>query len=279
MRFCALFAAAAAVCFAQHSEGSFERTFTVNGPVELDLNTDSGGVFVVPGPPGTVRVRGILKANRFRFRQGDVERRMRDLEANPPITQNGNGIRVAVRDPQLLRDISMRLEVVAPAESRLRARADSGGIDVRGIKGPIDCETDSGGIHANEIGGEVRARADSGGIHIRRVSGPVYAHADSGGIDALEVAGSVEAVVDSGGIRISQTKAAPIKAHSDSGGADITLASTGGYELQAHSDSGGITAPEITISGEISRRRLAGKLRGGGPLVDVRTDSGRISIR
>ena len=279
MRFCILFAVATAISFAHPPEGSFERTFEVNGAVELDLNTDSGGISVVPGPPGTVRVRGILKASGFRFRQGDIERRLRDLEANPPVTQNGNTIRVAVRDPQLLRDISMRLEVQAPQNSRLRARADSGGIEVRGIMGPVDCETDSGGIHANEIDGEVRARADSGGIHIRRVNGAVYAQADSGGIDALEVAGAVEAVVDSGGIRISQTKAAPIKAQSDSGGADITLASASGYELQARSDSGGISAPELTVSGTISRRHVSGKLRGGGPLVDVRTDSGRISIR
>jgi hypothetical protein len=279
MRFCILFTVLAAISFAQRPEGSFERTFSVNGPVALDLNTDSGGITVVPGPPGTVRVRGILKVNRSRFFVGDAERRLRDLEANPPITQSGNSIRVAMRDPHMLRDISMRLEVQAPPDSRLRARADSGGIDVRGIKGPVDCATDSGGIHANEIDGEVRARADSGGIHIRRVNGPVYAQADSGGIDALEVAGAVEAMVDSGGIRISQTKAAAIKAHADSGGADIALASTGGYELQAHTDSGSITAPELTISGSVSRHHVGGKLRGGGPLIDVRTDSGRISIR
>ena len=78
--------------------------------------------------------------------------------------------------------------------------------------------------------------------------------------------------------RFFRPKPAAIKAHADSGGADITLASTGGYEVQAHTDSGGISAPEMTISGEISRRRVAGKVRGGGPLVDVRTDSGRISI-
>jgi hypothetical protein len=279
MRFCVLFAAAAAVSFAQRSEGSFERMFAVNGAVELDLNTDSGGISVVPGPPGAVRVRGILKANRARLSQSDVERRLRDLEASPPITQNGNSIRVAVRDPQMLRDISMRLEVQAPPDSRLRARTDSGGIEVRGIKGPIDCETDSGGVRADEIDGEVRARADSGGIHIRRVNGAVRAQADSGGIDALEIAGAVEADADSGGIRISQTKPAPIKAHADSGGADITLASGGSYELQAHSGSGSIATPELTISGTISRRHVAGKLRGGGPLVDVSTDSGRISIR
>jgi hypothetical protein len=113
-----------------------------------------------------------------------VESRIRELEAHPPIVQNGNSIRVEVRDRSLLRGISMRLEVETPPDSRLRARADSGGIDVRGIKGPVECHTDSGGIHASEIDSEVRATADSGGIHIRRVNGPVYAHADSGGIEA-----------------------------------------------------------------------------------------------
>jgi hypothetical protein len=268
------------LCYAQRTDGSFERTLSVTGFADLELTTDAGGIYVVPGPPGTIRIRGILKAgdNWFRRRQ-DVESRIRELEAHPPIVQNGNSIRVEVRDRSLLRGISMRLEVEAPRDSRLRARADSGGIDVRGIKGPVDCHTDSGGIHASEIDSEVRAAADSGGIHIRSVNGPVYARADSGGIEALEISGSVDAQADSGGIRVSQTAPAPIKTRSDSGGADITLARTGGYDIQAHAGSGGITVPDVTVSGRISQHEVNGKLRGGGALVDVRTDSGPIDIR
>jgi hypothetical protein len=208
-----------------------------------------------------------------------VESRIRELEAHPPITQTGSSIRVAVRDRSVLKGIAMRLEVEAPPDSRLRARADSGGIDVRGIKGPVDCQTDSGGIRASEIDGEVRAAADSGGIHIRRANGPVYARADSGGIDALEVAGSIDVQVDSGGLRVSQTATAPIKAHTDSGGADIVLARAGGYDIRAHAGSGRVTAPDVTISGKLSRHEVNGRLRGGGALVDVRTDSGNIDIR
>jgi hypothetical protein len=33
------------------------------------------------------------------------------------------------------------------------------------------------------------------------------------------------------------------------------------------------------VSGEISRHELNGKLRGGGALVDVRSDSGNIDIK
>jgi len=173
----------------------------------------------------------------------------------------------------------MRLEVEAPHDSRLRARADSGGIEVGGIKGPVDCHTDSGGIRASDIDAEVRAGADSGGIHIRRVNGPIYARTDSGGIDALEIAGSIDAGANSGGIRVSQTAPAAIRTRADSGGAYITLARAGGYDIRAHAGSGRIAAPDVTVSGTISRHEVNGRIRGGGPLVDVRTDSGDINIR
>ncbi len=279
MRLLALLAIAVGLCYAERTDGSFERTLNVTGFADLDLTTDSGGIYVVPGPPGAIRIRGILKTEDNWFRRGDVESHIRELESHPPIVQNGNSIRVEVRDRSLLKDISMRLEVEVPRDSRLRARADSGGIDVRGIKGPVECHTDSGGIHASEIDSEVRASADSGGIHIRRVNGPVYARADSGGIDAMEISGSVDAEVDSGGVRVSQTAPAPIKARSDSGGADITLATTGGYDIEAHAGSGRITARDVMVSGRISPHEVNGKLRGGGALVDVSTDSGHIDIR
>lgn len=256
----------------------FERTLSVTGAVELDLNTDAGGIFVVPGPPGSVRIRGILKANRGLL-QGDAEGRIRELEAHPPIEQSGNRIRVAVRHNSMLKGVSMRLEIEAPHDSNVRARADSGGIHARGVKGPVNCQTDSGGITVNEVDGEVRATADSGGIHIRRVNGPVYARTDSGGIDALEIAGSVDAETDSGGVRVSQTTPAAIRARTDSGGAEITLAPTGGYDIQAHAGSGRITARDVTVTGTISHHELSGKLRGGGHPLDVRADSGNIDIR
>jgi Putative adhesin len=265
-------------CAAQTSERNFERTFGVNGSVSLDLNTDAGGILVRSGPSGTVRVRGILKAQ-WSFLSGrDVEDRIRQLETNPPIEVSGNTIRVAVRDKALLRGISMRLEIDTPTETGLRARTDSGGIEVNGIHGPIDCQADSGGVRATDIGGDIRATTDSGGIHIRKANGQVRAHADSGGIDVIEAAGRVEAETDSGGIHISQTQPAAIYARADSGGADIALALTGGYDITARSESGRVTADRVTPTGKPSRGVLDGRLRGGGPLVDVRVDSGAVTI-
>jgi hypothetical protein len=273
-----LLVAAATFVFAQVPEGKFERTLSVSGPVRLDLTTDSGGISVKPGAPGTVQVRGILKGDR-RPDSSAIERRIRALEQNPPIEQNGNTVRVGyVTERDLLRGVSMRLEILAPPESSLLAQADSGGIQVEGIQGPVDAKADSGGIGAAGIGSEVRATTDSGGIHIRDIRGPVFARADSGGIEALEVAGAIDVATDSGGIHLSQTTPAPVRARADSGGASLKLAPEGGYDVNVSSDSGRITLPEMAVRGTISRRRAEGKVRGGGPLVDIQVDSGNIRI-
>ena len=94
----------------------------------------------------------------------------------------------------------------------------------------------------------------------------------------MEVAGRVEAETDSGGIRISPTQAASIHARADSGGADIALAPTGGYEIMARSRNGRVTADKMTFTRSASRGALNGALQGGGPLVDVRVDSGSVTI-
>jgi len=272
--------ASVGICVAQQIERTFERTINLAGPASLDLTTDSGGIAVTAGSGGSVRIHGILTSGRRLWRSADVESRIRQIESNPPIEQSGNTIRVGyVHDRHLLQDISMRLEIVVPPESQVRARADSGGIRVEGVRGPVDCKTDSGGIEARHIESEVRAVADSGGIHVRDVKGPVYVRTDSGGIDALEIAGSIDAQTDSGGIRLSQTVAAPIRARADSGGATLTLASAAGYDLRARTDSGRIAVPEMTVSGNLSPRQAEGRVRAGGPLVDVQVSSGNIDIR
>ncbi len=264
---------------AQQAQGHFERTMKVSGIVDLDVQTDSGGIIVTTGSAGVVEVRATLKANMGSWFTGggDVDARIRRIEQNPPVQQTGNIIRIGhVSDPTLLRGISMRLEVTTPAPTKLRARADSGGIRVSGIQGPADCKTDSGGIEVSNIGGEVRAEVDSGGINVRNVKGQVYARADSGGIEAYEIAGSIDVGTDSGGIRISQTTPASIRVKADSGGADIKLAPNGGYDIRVDGNTR-VTVPD-GVQGTVTKNRVNGRLRGGGPVVDVNVDSGHVVI-
>jgi Putative adhesin len=105
------------------------------------------------------------------------------------------------------------------------------------------------------------------------------AHVDSGGIDATQVAGSIDAKAESGGIRVGQTRPAPIRARADSGGVTVKLASNGGYDIDAGSGSGHISVPEMTVRGTCSPHRVEGKVRDGGPLVNVLVDSGNVTVQ
>jgi hypothetical protein len=259
-------------------EGTFERTLTVTGPVSIDVSANSGVIRVLRGEAGTVRIRGVVRARSSFFLWGDLSGRMRRIESDPPIVQDGNAVGIGdVADRWLLRGINLLVEIITPADTEIRALADRGDIRIEGVNGPVECETDSGEINIASIGSEVRATSDSGGIHVELVKGPVDLRSDSGRIEALEIEGTIDAKTDSGDIRLWQTIVAPVCAQADSGRIRVKLANTGGYNIRARSDNGRIELPVMTRQ-RVARHELEGEIRGGGSVVDLETDSGDIEV-
>src|SRR4030081_2112743 len=79
------------IVFASTPQGTFEKTLTVSGPVDLDVLTHSGDVTVRAGASGSVFIRGkIYVGNHWLSgnREGDVH----EIEQHPPIRQEGNSI-------------------------------------------------------------------------------------------------------------------------------------------------------------------------------------------
>src|ERR1700676_1988147 len=141
-------------------EGAFEKTLSVTGPVTLEVSTNSGVIRVLKGEAGSVQVRGVLRPRSSLFAGvfigGTPSERIRRLEANPPVAQAGNTIGGGdVTAGWLLRGINLLLEIIPPADTEVRALADSGDIRIEGIQGPVECETDSGAVHVSDIGSAV----------------------------------------------------------------------------------------------------------------------------
>ncbi|HZU26973.1 MAG TPA: DUF4097 family beta strand repeat-containing protein [Bryobacteraceae bacterium] len=260
-------------------ESSFERTLAVTGPVDLDVATHSGLIRVCGGEPGEVRIRALFRGQRWIFGFSDPTDRMAELTGRPPIELRGNSIRVGdFGDRWLLRGITMLLEISVPRDTRVRALVDAGDVCIAGIAGPVLSSADSGSIEITDIDGDVRASADSGAVRIRRVKGSVDAQADSGSIEALEIGGSINARTDSGEIRLSQSAAAPVSAEADSGSIALQLAPNGGYNVRVNTDSGHVRTPEMAVDSRLSRGETVGRIRGGGPMIHLQTDSGSIEI-
>jgi DUF4097 and DUF4098 domain-containing protein YvlB len=300
---------------AASSEGSFQRTLQVTGPVNLDLTTGSGSVNVRTGTSSQVEIIGHIKATNWFG--GDAEARVKQIEANPPIQQSGNDIRIGhVSDSELLHNISISYELVVPAETQLHSHTGSGSQSVEGIRRELEIESGSGTLKISDIGDTVRAQTGSGGIEVDRVKGNVRTKAGSGSIRATGIAGGFEGQTGSGHITLEQTASGSVRADTGSGGMELrgvhgsleaeagsgtitvegnptsswnvhagsgnihlTMAPDAGFDLNAHTSSGSITATlSVVVQGSMGHRELRGKVRGGGAPVEVETGSGNIEI-
>jgi DUF4097 and DUF4098 domain-containing protein YvlB len=277
-------AAAAGFCLlalqaaAAGPEGSFERTLHVTGAVDLDVQTSSGRIEVRPGDSSSVRIHGLIRAH-DNFSHED-ESRIHEIETNPPIEQTGNTIRIApLADEWMRRHISISYELVIPQQSRLRAHTGSGSESVEGIHGPLELETGSGSVTVARVDDEVHIRTGSGHIELDSVKGRVDARTGSGSIQGAALAGPVSAHTGSGSVRIEQTGTGPIEAHTGSGGVNVRLPAEAAFDLYAHTGSGRVTVDRpIIMQGSFGGHEIQGKVKGGGPLVDVRTGSGSVRI-
>jgi hypothetical protein len=192
------------------AEGSFQRTLQVTGAVDLDLTTGSGSVNVRTGSSSEVQVTGHIKVTNWFG--GNADDRVKRIEANPPIQQSGNDIRVGhIDDSELMHNISISYDLVVPAETQLHSHTGSGSQTVEGLRKRLEVESGSGTLKISAIGDAVRAETGSGGIEIDRVKGNVRAKAGSGTIRATDIAGAFEGQTGSGHITLEQTASGSVR--------------------------------------------------------------------
>ncbi|MBZ5564170.1 MAG: DUF4097 domain-containing protein [Acidobacteriia bacterium] len=299
-------------------EGRFERTLNVTGPVDLDVSTGSGDITVRTGNATTVHVVGIIKSERNLFSDtADIEKRIRAIEANPPVVQHGNIIKIGqIEDRELTRNISISYQLVVPAETRLRSETGSGDQAIQGLARQVEASSGSGDIALSNTGDTVRTSTGSGDISIEGTKGHVHASTGSGDIKASGIGGGFHASSGSGDIELEQTASGDVdvdsasgtvnlrgvhgslrvqtasgnvtvdgqgqgtwKLNSASGNIRIGLPSQQGFDLRAHTVSGSInTKRQLTVQGSISDHELNGKYGKGEFLLEVSTVSGDVAI-
>ena len=280
----------------------------------------SGSIEVRQGSVGRLEIRAKVRAGEWGWSRSGVsaQERVKRVEANPPIEQQGNTVRIGdIKDPDLRDGVSISYDVTVPPGTALRSKSGSGSQRIEGVDGDVVVSTGSGSVNVRRSGGRVRASTGSGGITAQDVGGAFEASTGSGSIDGTGVKGPISARTSSGSIEVTQTGSGDVEASSSSGSIKVrgvqgavrasttsgSLAIEGqmardwrlssssghvtvsvpanqGFELDASSSSGRIdTDFPITVSGTIGKHALRGAARGGGPLLHVRTSSGGISIQ
>jgi putative adhesin len=292
-----------------------DRKFIVTGPVRIELTNGSGASRVTAGPAGEVQVHAEFRVKSRLFH--DAQRRLNEIVTNPPISQEGNFIRIGGFGEHW-NGLIVNYTITVPADTEIHAMAGSGTIEVSGIKGPANFTAGSGSITASNIAGDVQATAGSGNVELSQIQGQVQATAGSGDIQLAEIhrdiraqAGSgdikitkpidsVEASSGSGSITVEQVSAdlrlhtasgdvtvegnpqanTYWEVHTSSGSVTLHVPADANFRLYARTSSGDIdTQIPIVMEGTTGKHELRARIGDGKARVEIETSSGKISLR
>jgi len=240
------------------------RRFSTTGKPDVELSTFDGSIEIRSWDKPEVEV-SVEK-------RGPSRSSIADIEVNA--SQSGNHITVETRWARRTGGFhlgwsrSARLIVSVPASSDLLARSGDGSIDVEHVDGRIELRSGDGSIRGHDIGGNLTVQTGDGSITVDGSFAGLRAHSGDGSVRVHAAAG-VDASSD---WEIS------------TGDGSVTLELPDGFnaDLDAHTGDGGIHVHEITLSsvtGEISRNSIRGRIGSGGRLLRVRTGDGSITLR
>jgi DUF4097 and DUF4098 domain-containing protein YvlB len=215
-----------------------DRTFAVNGPVQLELTNGSGDSRVIAGPPGKVTIHAEFRVRSWSH--SAAQKRSSHLRTSPPFSQEGNLIRVGGAGLYTSAEV-VNYTIAVPHETEVHAISGSGKIEVTGVRGPVTFTTGSANILASDIAGDIQAHTGSGTIQLASIRGQVQANSGSGDINFANVHGDARVQTGSGVIRVASPSGAVV-ASSGSGSVSVAGAME---DLRLRTSSG-----NIAVSGD-----------------------------
>src|SRR5437764_12301884 len=293
--------------------GTFDRDYSVTGPLRLEITNASGDVDIAGSADGKVHVRGEVRASGFGF--DNPQKRLDDTIANPPIEQTGETIRIG-KEMSRMRNVSIAYSIQVPRDTEVNATVASGAQTIRGVRGPVKVQAASGSIRvekierytqlttlsgtvsATDIGNDVRVSSASGSVTVSNARGDVRVNAISGIISVSNSGGRIEADTASGEVEIHGA-AKDVKAHAASGrvfvqgnpGADnywelrtvsgavqLGVPASANLHLSAEAVSGEIRTDIPIVIEEQGKHSLRAHMGSGGGRVHVHTVSGEIRV-
>lgn len=131
-----------------------EQSFQVGDAPTLNIDNFAGSITIQPGARNVVQVTAVKKASsRARLDQIEVQ-----------MSQTGSGVRVETRTRPPVSNMSVDLEIRAPADTSLSINTGAGTVNVDGITAPIDIESGAGQVDVRGAQGPIQVQVGAGQI-------------------------------------------------------------------------------------------------------------------
>lgn len=232
--------------FKQKETAEWRKTYELQPGGHVEISNVNGKIDVQPGTGNTVEVVA-LKSARAASSEAAKEALTR-IEIQENVSPGDIRIQTRLqRSGSIFSSGNMQVEytVRVPAGADVRFSTVNGGVEISGLTGRINAETTNGGIKARDISGPIEASTTNGGVEID----------------------------------LAQLSEPGVKLGCTNGGIRLRLPSDAKATISARITNGGIDTSGLQIdTTESSRRRLDGRLNGGGTRVDIEGTNGGIRI-
>jgi hypothetical protein len=143
-------------------------------------------------------------------------------------------------------------------------------------------ETSFGGVDLRDVKGGARVTATNSPVRLAGVGSDVYAKTSFNGVTITDAAGPVTVEAQNGSVTVEPRKGAkcqPVTVGTNFGPIRVALPEGMGYNVSARTSFGRIHSDyELSVSGDVSRDSLAGKIGGGGCEVKLVNQNNNIDI-
>jgi hypothetical protein len=231
----------------KHSEtAEWRKTYELAPNGHVEVGNVNGRITVEPSAGNTVEVVAVKTA------KASSSEAAKDLLSRIEIREEVSpaNISIATKVPRGgswldMGGTQVKYTVRVPASAEVKFTTVNGGVEIHDLNGRITAETTNGGVVARNVGGEIDASTTNGAVEV----------------DLSRVA--------EGGARLSCTN----------GGIRLRVPADAKASISASITNGGIDTGGLSIDKtESTRRRLEGRLNGGGPRLRLDGTNGGISI-
>ena len=232
--------------YKQKETAEWRKTYELQPGGHVEISNVNGKIDVQPGNGNTVEVVALKSA---RAASTEAARQALDrIEIQENVSPGDVRIQTRMqRSGALFSGGNLQVEytVRVPAGADVKFSTVNGGIEITGLTGRINAETTNGGIKARDISGPIEASTTNGGVEV----------------DIAQLAEP--------GVRLGCTN----------GGIRLRLPGDAKATISARITNGGIDTSGLQLdTSESSRRRLDGRLNGGGTRIDIEGTNGGIRI-
>ena len=226
----------------------WHKTYQLDANGRVEISNVNGKIEVEPSSGNTVDITALKKA-----RGASTDAAKAALE-RASIVEDVSSARIKVETKMTnlngivfnAGNVQVEYRVKVPAGAEVRFTTTNGGIEITGLQGRITAETTNGGVVTRDVGGQLDASTTNGGLDIDMSRVP------------------------EGGVKLGFTN----------GGLKMRMPRDAKATISASITNGGISHGDLAIetSGENTRRRLEGRLNGGGGRILIEGTNGGITL-